>query len=505
MNNKQLKKRFILVLTLHTLLVLALWFGYHNVASNYIRENAEENIKLATDRLLTNISDEFSHMKTVASVISGSEFVQDFLLETNVSKYYEKANTVSEIVAKVVYPITNADSVITITSKGNFYRFSGSLSNGSCQKIYHTLVNLGEVQTVVELDNMLFFCHISPVYTSDKVQQYAGSVVILNELQKTRRILTNSQIKGVDTAVILDGKIQLSSNLELEGLEENVLESLYDTVTVTKLSGTSLSITAAVTKDILRSGEQLFWIISFIIIVLLLIMIAILYRYLKVSMLNPLLKTKDKMQMGLLSNQIDAHFVVNTVIGINVLSLQGENEKAAKVSEGLATILSHQHTGNSLVNIFAEIEILEHYLYIMNIRHGGRYIANFNVDELLSEYRMPGLILQPIIENAINHGFKDKDSDCKLNIEGTISGEYILLKVLDNGIGISEQDLITISNNLSIAHEYEFSEQGLKGVALLNIQKRLKTEFGKKYGIKVESETGCGTTVTILLPKIKDV
>lgn len=507
MKRKSLKKRFTVVLALYTIIVLTLWFGYHSVAFTYVSENAKENINMAADKLLTQIGDEFSHMKVVASVIAGSTYMQEFLAETDVAAFYEKANTVSEIVQKSAYPITSSDSIIAISNNGDYYRFTGGLSNAACKNIFDTFKDgNAAVYTIIDLDNTLYFCHISPVMSmSGQMPKRIGSVVILNGLTKIRRVLSeDNKLAGVNTAVILDGKILLSDKMELEGREANVLETQYGAVTISEVSGTKLFVAAAVEKDMLFAGEKLFLSVSLIMVALLLLTIALLYRFISAFMINPMLDTTQKMQIGLLSSQIDAHFVVNSISCIQGLAQRGDNEKAASLSEGLATILKHLNTGESLVNIFVELEMLERYIDIMNTRHDNKYTASFEVDDNLSECLMQGLILQPIIENAFTHGLQNKASDCSLTINGKLLDDTVSFEIADNGAGIAESDLDAINKKLEMAHEGDFPERGLRGVALVNIQKRIRLSYGARYGVSIESAAGKGTTVTITLPVIED-
>ena len=210
------------------------------------------------------------------------------------------------------------------------------------------------------------------------------------------------------------------------------------------------------------------------------------------------------MRIGLLTSQIDAHFVVNTIGSIHTLCTHGDSERAGEMADGLAQLIKHRHTGDTLRNLFIELEMVEAYISVMNIRYYDRFAADYDVDDGLVEYLIPGLILQPVVENALTHGLQNKDGLAKLNICGYLEGDSVILEVADNGCGIAPEKLLEIQFALEATIIGDFPEPGLSGVALSNIQKRIKIWFGPWYGLSIDSAHGEGTTVTIKLPAIRE-
>ena len=503
MNNKSFKRKFTLVLFIYTILILCVWFLYHSVVFSYTHKNIMENLKLESGRLVSIISDELINMKTAASVIGGSVSVKDFLSEQTITAYYEKAAAVSEIIAKATSSATPFDNIITIDTAGNFYRFVGELSNRSIGYIYDTFGKDGGVFTSLRLDDNNYFCHISPVLnTSDNKAVRIGGVIIANSLVRTRRALVKNKVSDIDTAVISDGIILVATNEGLEGLPFSELEKRYNLISSTAIEGTTLSVVATVTKDTLSLPRRLFGLAAGVIVVLLGIIILILYHYLSKVMINPLLSTKEKMQLGLLGNQIDAHFMVNTLKTIELLLQRNETEHAETVSHGLSELLKHQHRG--VCNIFDELSVLERYIEIMNIRFRNRYSVHYTIDDALMEYTMQCFVLQPIVENAFMHGFTEGRTDFMLTITGRLVHNTIVLEVRDNGAGMSASTLAAVQARLGAAQQNELPTDGLHGVALLNIQKRIQALHGKHYGVWVESTPQNGTTVTVRFPAEKD-
>ncbi len=509
MNNKIAKRRFAAIMTGYSLLVLIAWFCYNNVVFSHTQQIARVLTSLAGNNLLTRLDSEFSRIRLTSSVIAGSAYVRDFLEEKDVASYYEKAKPAAEIIRKTAYPQMYADSIITITEGGAFYRFTGSVSNEVIANIHSEIKNssYAPIYSIQEIDGTKYFCHITYVYAHELGQSNpVGSVVILSNLSKMRRMLSEPrEVPGIDTAVIFNDKILLSGNIELEGKESAQLNENYGAVTVSQVTGTSLFVAAAVTKETLYKDEQLSFLVLVLMLSALLLLIAGLYRLLSRRMITPMLDKADKMQMGLLGTQISAHFVVNTIVCIEKLSQQGQNEKATAAAANLAEMLRHMHESDEEINVFSELEQLSRYIEIMNIRAGGKFEVEVDVDDVLSDYKMPGHVLQPLVENALTHGLGNKATDCRLTVTGRAYKSHILFEIKDNGVGILSDALEGLNLRLKDTVNHDYPEKGLDGVALVNVQKRIQARYGNGYGVSIDSTPGTGTTATVRLPIISDM
>ena len=559
-SKQTLRYRFTVSLIVYTSIILVLWFGYHLITHQAVSRSERENAILAADSLLRQISAEFTQMNTITSIIAGSGLVQDFMMEENNVLYYEKAATVSEIIRRIAFPISSADSVITVSENGKFFRFSGGISNSGLHTLAETFQGAGRVYTVIELDNKLFFCHSTPVIDySGQNPIRKGNVIILTGLERIRRMLGYGD--DVDRAVVIDGVVILSNNPALEGLTIENIERYYGVVSSAPITGTSLTVVAAIPADLLFPERILFFVIAFTTLGLLLIVIMLLYRDQSRHMIMPMTNIikhvrrisgdkqgrlpetnqyefdelvadinemldrieeynealgverqkvfdteliRKNMRISLLASQMDAHFVVNTLKNIKRLSDLNETEKAGEMAEGLAAILKHQHSGDALVNIFDDFQILGKYVDIMNTKFENKFQVEYDVDDKLETYKMPGLILQPLVENALSHGLQNKEFDARMVIKGYLQGGKIVFEISDNGCGISPEKLTEIQENLIIAELSDFPSPGLRGVALSNIQRRIHIRFGEGYGIGISSTLGEGTTVTVTLPVILD-
>jgi signal transduction histidine kinase len=497
-------KRFFLPAIIYTSILLALWTGYHLITQQAISRSQRENTILAADNLTQQISAEFKQMNTIASVIASSDFVQDFLSEQNIIAYYEKAAMASEIVRRAAFPISSADSVITISNDGRFYRFSGGLSSKSLETLYETFKDAETIYTVIELDGTLYFCHSVPAIDySGRLPIRHGNVIMLTGRDKPRRMLGYGD--GIDRGIIFSDTVLLSNNPGLEGMVAADLEPLYGVFSIAPIEGTSLTVVAAILSDALFPERRLFYTITALAICLLISIIYVIYRFLssQIKLFDAVIARKN-MRLNLLASQMDAHFIVNTLKSVKFLSDHRETEKAGQMAEGLAAILQHLHAGDALVNIFDDLQILEKYIGIMNIKFNEKFIVEYDVDDNLEACLMPGLILQPIVENALVHGLSGKEQEARLTVKGFMQDGDIFFEISDNGVGITPAKLKEIQDSLAQPEFDDFPPPGLRGVALTNIQRRIHISSGDRYGIAVTSCEGAGTMETVRLPAVSD-
>lgn len=536
-----LQKRFTLILIVQLVVILLLLFYYYNASLTSINQTTHDNASLSAQGLLSEISGEFEYMKAVCGVIAGSDYIRDFLTEKNTSAYYEKAITVSEIIDKTAFPISSSDSIITINVSGEYYRFSGGISNAACEKLYKTFEGSGTVYTIIELDQISYFCHNSPVLSAGKYSpSHMGNVIMLTDLSKIRRLLEKGSGGDLDLFVLADNRVLLSSITELEGKRGDEIGMLYEEIIFADMESGGMVIGAAIGGDRAIKEKERFVFLSLVITGLMLAVIFAIYGYISKDFVSPMssimntvhtindgnsrlsptkhrdfnvlaaeinemLDRTQRYHMGLLGRQINTHFIINMLMHIEGLSNSGENEKAGVALGELIKLIRHMSAGDSNVNIFAEMEFVESYISLMNIKHNGKFTIDYDVHDQLSEYLMPSFILQPIVENALTHGMGTKERDCKLFITGTLEADGVLLKIIDNGAGMSREQLQKLNRKILKAEKSEYPQNQIHGVALTNIQKRLCTLYGTRYGITVHSFDGEGTTVTVWLPLQKDL
>lgn len=190
--------------------------------------------------------------------------------------------------------------------------------------------------------------------------------------------------------------------------------------------------------------------------------------------------------------QINPHFLYNTLDCINWMAIKRENYEVSEMISNLAQILRYSiRTLNEEVTVFESVEWLKKYLYLHEVRFNNCFKSEFNVEEEVLNCRIYKLLLQPIVENAVIHGFKGFDSGRLLSVGIRIfQGSFIQITIEDNGNGIPKEKL----NQL-------LSEKSGRGVGIRNVYERLKIYYGDKACMTISSEENNGTKVTIVIPR----
>ncbi|MDO4966639.1 MAG: sensor histidine kinase [Lachnospiraceae bacterium] len=203
-----------------------------------------------------------------------------------------------------------------------------------------------------------------------------------------------------------------------------------------------------------------------------------------------------KAEFELLQSQINPHFLYNTLDAIVWLAEDGQNEKVVSTVKSLSEFFrTSLNQGKDIVTIKEELQHVKSYLEIQQIRYQDILEYEINVPEELSSYLIPKITIQPLVENALYHGIKNKRGPGKIVVTGERESDYFCIYVKDNGLGISDERLETVLMNITNRNESEKSTFGL-----YNVNERIKLDFGDLYGISIDSVFKEGTTVSIKLP-----
>ncbi|MBD0384097.1 sensor histidine kinase [Paenibacillus sedimenti] len=210
---------------------------------------------------------------------------------------------------------------------------------------------------------------------------------------------------------------------------------------------------------------------------------------------------KKQSEMAYLQSQINPHFLYNTLESIKGIAAEEGVDKIFDMTKALALVFRYSIKGTDMVPLREELTIIKSFIYIQKIRFGNRFEVKYHFPEAILECKVPKMILQPIVENAIFHGIEPRIGEGSLQLKGEISGNIILLSVQDNGAGIEAEKLCLIKESLSAG-------QGLTdkihdrtvNIGLANVNNRIKLNYGNEYGIMLKSETGMGTEVVIMIP-----
>lgn len=208
---------------------------------------------------------------------------------------------------------------------------------------------------------------------------------------------------------------------------------------------------------------------------------------------------KRRLEFAVMQSQINPHFLYNTLYSIKGLCDMGLTKDASQMITALSNFFRIGISkGSDVISIEEEIEHIRNYLYIQEMRYGDDFSYEIDVAPGILPYPIVKLSLQPLIENAIYHGVKQKRGQGHILIKGYEAGDVIHLHVTDNGNGIKKERLQIIMNEL--ASMYEEKNQ-IIGIGLKSVNERIKIQFGKEYGLTIVSEEGVGTTISISIPK----
>lgn len=217
------------------------------------------------------------------------------------------------------------------------------------------------------------------------------------------------------------------------------------------------------------------------------------------EILEERMKLLRKSQYDMLQTQINPHFLYNTLETINWMAYNMSNSEnpVSKSLINLASFFRNTLTSGYFVSIENEIKYTKEYVNILALRYGDLFDIEWDIDESILSYTIIKICLQPIIENAVYHGIKQKNDKGLIKIKGLCDDNNIILIVSDDGIGIEKDALDELNKTLS---ETSFTNEK-SHIGLSNVNQRIKIIFGDNYGIHVESTVGVGTDVYVTIPK----
>lgn len=203
--------------------------------------------------------------------------------------------------------------------------------------------------------------------------------------------------------------------------------------------------------------------------------------------------------------QINPHFVANTLNSIRMMALVARNDGIRDMTQALIRILADSYAGtDSLTVLAAEVENIKNYLFIMKVRFGEHFQVAWDLAPDTLECRVLRMGLQPLVENAILHGFAGLGTPGLLTIRSfrEDQGKILVLEVVDNGVGMDPFR----AEGLLAARAPEVPGQGDEGqetfnkIGIRNVHDRIRLNFGPEFGLRVESRLGSGTRVRMTLP-----
>ena len=205
-------------------------------------------------------------------------------------------------------------------------------------------------------------------------------------------------------------------------------------------------------------------------------------------------KKKKDAELEALQYQITPHFMYNTLNSIKCYALiHGQKEIATVIEDFVELLQTCIRKKGAFLTVAEEVQILENYIHLQEFRNGEAYQTEYKIEREAEQCKIPRLLLQPLVENAIIHGLDIKKQKKRLLIEAYTSGSRLYLEVKDNGRGMSEEQIE------ELLKKKEKKTKGLTAVGIQNIQDRLKLYYGKQAKLSLESDEK-GTIARIYLP-----
>ena len=212
-----------------------------------------------------------------------------------------------------------------------------------------------------------------------------------------------------------------------------------------------------------------------------------------------MLVSQKNAELLALHSQINPHFLFNSLNAGAQLAMMEDAEQTGIFVEKMADFFRYNvKKGQEDATLGEELEAVDNYIYILNVRFAGDIHFSKEVDESLENVRMPSMILQPVVENAVNHGIRDIEWEGKIHLTVTGDADYIRISVKDNGKGMTQEQ---IEGVLSGNRERRNEEGDSTGIGMNNVISRLELYYEESGLMEINSEgEGKGTEAVIYIP-----
>lgn len=218
---------------------------------------------------------------------------------------------------------------------------------------------------------------------------------------------------------------------------------------------------------------------------------------------NYIITLKEKQsELAALQAQINPHFLYNTLDSFYWKANEDGNEELAEniiaLSQLFRLVLNR---GDSEITVRNEIELVSRYLQIQRMRFSKGLEYNIDIEDDMQMEKIPKLIVQPFVENAIVHGFENTTKSCKISVTGKIKDDMLCFEIIDTGIGMTQIQIDEIWEGEQETKDY--ARQRIGKYAIKNIKERLQIRYQDNFKLKIESSLGKGTKVILCIPRQK--
>ena len=209
---------------------------------------------------------------------------------------------------------------------------------------------------------------------------------------------------------------------------------------------------------------------------------------------------RKQAEIEALQNQINPHFLYNTLETIRGQAIVAGNREIAETTKALADIFRYNISKKgSVVTLKEELDNIQAYMYIQRLRFNARFDLKINVPEETMTLKIPKLIIQPVVENSLKHGLEPKIGQGRITIQAFRTEEALFIIVEDDGIGMDIKKLKMLRKRMQDKDNTETASERSAHVGLVNVSERIRMIYGNWYGISVESIPNAGTKVQLVL------
>ncbi|MDR2931961.1 MAG: histidine kinase [Oscillospiraceae bacterium] len=525
--------------------VAAVWAVFYAIISNYIADATESQISLAAEQVIERLGGEFSQAESLSYSLVNSADVRTLAMQRNDRLFYSLAEKLSMSPSGSAYSSDFVEDILLRCGDDGYYRIAGKLGNKSCALLNDLIPTLSlPTYLNVELEGVKYIGY------ADKLAGYdtgrAGAVVTLIEEEKILEVMQSYDQSGALLIKIegVDGVVTANTDQ---------LDLFYNSrapIITSRLDITPYEISVTAEPQYMRDSLASFTLVAIITaaifgLVLLLYSDTLNKQFFRpmvkviggiealnaetpaenlphvqsqefdglVDKINELLQHIEEKNNALLAaeverqialmlslkKQINAHFTVNTLNTIRILARNGETKKAEAIAEGLLSLFRYAYDKDEKINVWDEYGVLQTYVDIMNNRYDGKLNVDFDFDTRLmdEDYRMPRMLLQPIIENAIAYGYQEPVSHFAISVKAGLSDGFLSFTVSDNGRGMSAEALAALMERLDVDAD---SARGVESIALRNICNRLYHYYGDAGQLTIKQGSGGGLVVSVTIP-----
>jgi two-component system, sensor histidine kinase YesM len=202
-----------------------------------------------------------------------------------------------------------------------------------------------------------------------------------------------------------------------------------------------------------------------------------------------------------LQSQINPHFLYNTLESIRMKAYFVGAKEVGQMIYSLSVMFKNMVKKSTVVTVEEEMDMCSVYLDLFRIRYDGRLETEIEVDPEIQSVSIIKLLVQPIVENYIVHGFRPLEDNNKISVRARRAGDRVVIIVSDNGTGIPEEKLTQIRGTLDKV--LQPPDKGYRSIGLMNVHERIVLNYGNDYGVTINSTEGQGTEVRMEIPMLR--